>query len=696
MAKQSVWEKNFAFDSRVRDRALTIFGQITRRRMDERVDLEEKWLEFFRMWNVEKDDNSGYNGRSNLYIPEVRKNVEAQARQLTEAAFPNDDYLSCTPLQGTFKGADLQLEMRKFQIRQAKLKTQFHSYARQRCLYGTSPVFVPWRNNTRKIWMSRKSGKKITAVRSDVEIFNGPDFIPHDLMRWYALDPLSRDFQEAGCFYNSLVDKEELQKRDKAGKLFGYRDLISKAADALSSSELERFIEKVESSGLVLEKSGYAGDVDLSQTKGQDNKMLCTQIFAIMELPEGLMDDEDKNLPVPVIIEMYNSGHIGLVKRNPFFHQQAPYVCGRYIIPGPEQFYGQGIPWAIQFMQHEINSKADQAMDSATLALNPIAFIDPAMAGNMLEFPVEPGAVWQVSPQGVKLSSIPDTTQTGYNAIAMLRAQMADYSDRSPALPQQLQGKSRTATQSDIVSSALNVDTKSFASLDEEMVLEPAMEMWESLTDQNIQDKQIILVSGGDFKKAKQVLVRKNQLLGRYTYQWNAASLTQNRQILARQLIDAMKVYGTLPPQIQAQTKFRMDMAFRALIREGMNLPDVERYFGEAGQESTDVETEYEMLKEGLEISVSPGDNDLEHMKAHDEKLKDGKLDEDQKAILMAHIAEHQAQMEAKQKAIEMARAQMAQMQAMQQQQGSAANSGNRTQLSPNGSVGDMASGNRA
>ena len=696
MAKKSIWETNFAENPKIRNRVYQAFSPLTRQLMDEREPLEQKWLEFFRMWNVEKDGNNPYNGRARLYIPEVRKNVEAQARQLTEAAFPNDDFLSCYPLHGTFKGADLQLQIRKFQIRQSQLRMKYHIAMRQACLFGNAPAFIPWKKTEKKIWMNKRVGAKIKPYRDTVELYNGPDFVPVDLFRWYALDPLNHDFQEAGCFYNSLVDKFEMRRRDKAGELFDLKELLSKAANALDKSELEKFIEKFEASGVILEKKGYAGEFSTAKTKNENNKILCTRIYTEMELPEAALDDEDKDMPIPVVIDLYNSEHIGLIKRNPFFHQQAPYVCGKYILPGPEEFYGQGLVWAIQYMQHEINSKAEQAMDSATLALNPLTFIDPALCGNMLDFPVEPGAIWFVNPQGVRQSAIPDTTQTGYNAISMLRGQMADYSDRSPALPPQLLGKSRTATQSEIVAASLSVDVKSFQMQNESMILNPTMEMWESLTDQNIEDKQILLLTGHEYKKAKQIIVNKNQIVGRYQYRWDASSITQNRAVLARQLIDLIKIYGTIPPQYLATVRFRLDEVFKALVREGMNLPNVERFFGLAKDEATDPETELEMLMAGLEIFVSIGEDDVQHMQKHDEQLNDPKLSADQKEALIAHIAVHESQRQEKLRAAQAAQAQMLQMQQMQamQQQGSRG-AGNRTQLSPNSSGGDIASGGR-
>lgn len=699
MAKKSVWNTNFASNKRVLDRIGTDLPKLVRKTMDDRTGLEQEWMEAFRMWNVEKDENNYYKGNARLYIPEVRKNIESQARQQTESSFPNDDYLGCIPGKGgTFEGADLQLQLRKWQIEQSGLQWKMHVFNRQKAMFGTSAAFAPWRKDTRKIWMSAKDGNRIKPKFQEVDIFNGPDFEVVSMFNWFALNPLQWQFQNFGCFENKWIDRFELKKRDKEGEIHDRFELEQKYGDAFGKDELARFIETIEASELVISKDGYTGEVRLPTKDDLSNtRLLHTQVYCFMELPEACLEDEDPEQPIPMVVDIYNTNHIGCIKRNKFFHQQAPYVASWYIPPNANEFYGSGIPKATKYMQHEINTKAEQGMDSATMALCPITVIDPAKIGNMDEFLVEPMAKWFADPAGVKMLQIPDTTPIAYQAISQLRAQMQDFSDRTPSLPSQFSGKSRTAYQAEIVSNAQSIDVKSFQRFDELLVFNPLMEQWESLTDQNIEDKQILYMFGNQFNKAKKVLVLKNKLLGKYLYRWKASSITQNRQILARQLIDFLKVLATSPPAMIAQLNINFGEIGRMLWREGFAIPNYEKVFGLPYQESTDPAVEFDMLKEGMEISVSPGDDDAGHKKRHDVDLKSPDLDKDQKADLMKHIAQHLEQEQKKAQALQQQQLQ-AQLQAAASQNGGqkSPGSGNRTQLSPNGSAGDMSSGGRA
>jgi hypothetical protein len=696
MAKK-VWEINFAQNKKIRTRIEGDLPKLIKQTMNDRVELEQEWLEGFRMWNVQKDENNYYKGNARLYIPEVRKNIEAQARQMTEAGFPNDDFLACLPGKGgTWEGADLQLQLRKFQIMQSKLELKMHIFNRQKAMFGTSIAFVPWKNEKRKIWMSAKEKGKIRPKFQEVDVFNGPDFEVKSLLNWYALNPFDWGFQSYGCFENTWIDRFELKKRAKAGEVFDMEELERGHGDAFQKDELQRFIEMVEASNIIVTKDGYAGEARLpTKDEISNSRILHTQVHCFMELPEACLEDEDPEQPIPVVVDIYDSDHIGNIKRNKFFHQQAPFVHSWYIPPNPNEFYGSGIPKATKFMQHEINSKAEQGMDSATLALNPIAIIDPARIGNMDEFPVEPGAKWFADPQGVKFAAIPDVTPVAYQAINQLRSQMQDFSDLNPALPAQLSGKSRTAFQAEVVSTAKSVDVKSFQRIDEALLYEPLMEQWECLTDQNIEDKQILHLFGNQYNKAKKVLVLKNKMLGKYLYNWQASNVSQNRQVLARQMIDFLKVLTAAPPQMLQQINMNFGEFGRTLWREGMNIPNYEKIFGLAYTESTDPKVELEMLLEGMEISVSPGDDDAAHIKAHDHDLKELK-DDSIKEDLLVHMAQHQQQAEQKAEAKRQQMMQMQMMQAQMQQQGRSKGSGNRTQLSPNANAGDMSSGGGA
>lgn len=706
--KRDVWTENFANNARVRDAVKNIFPAKIQNTRDSRYTLEEDWMRFVNMWDVQHDDSHMYNGRAKLYIPEVRKCVEAQARQLVELAFPTDDFITCYPMPGgTTRGADVQQSIRRWQVEQSNLKGRFLVFARQQAMLGTSPAYVCWDKKVDHAFKQARNPKtgKIKISRQLVETFNGPTFIPRDLFKWYAINPKKMEFEEDGTIELRVVDRAYVESQAKLGMIFGMDEILGGNSDAWNKDVFEKDIRRAEMMGLQIDsKQGYAGTASLKE--GDENKMgnyeLAT-IYARVICPEACLEDEDPTVPIPMKIEIYNGEHVGFVGRNPFFHQKPPYVVGRYIYPNADEFYGQGIPKAVQYQQYELNSKAEQAMDSITLSLNPIAMIDPGMAAQNGNFEIEPGATWFVSPNGVRLDRMPDVSQSGYAAISQLRSQIQDYSDREPALPSQLSGKARTATAANQVGEAQSVDFNTFKRQNEQDVLIPLMEQWEALTTQHSEEEFIIMVLGRSFGEWKQHIVNKEQFAGNYKYMWKAASDFDNRAVKARQMIDMMKVAGSLPPESQAKLGFDFAEAYRILWKEIMRLPNSDKVIPDPmAMPVQDPEVIFRMLELGMDVEVLPTDNNMEFLRMYSEKYPTVK-NEEMKRRVMQQVIEHKKMLEKKQQVMQQLQEQkQQQMQmALAEQQGKRPSSGtqgsgNRTQLSPNANAGDVASGVRS
>lgn len=708
---QDPWKANFAQNAKIRERVGEVLKTQINLTRQNRFELNEEWESFMNMWLVKHDGHHTYDGRAKLYIPEVRKNVEAQARQFVDAAFPSDDFFDCSPGDnGTKQGAKIWKSIQRWNIENSKLRTKYHTFCRQQILLGTSPGRVFWNEKTSKILRSarNKKTKQIELTRQMAKHLSGPDFMVRDLFRWYTLNPLSSELND-GCFEDYITGFYDLKKKSEQGLLWGFDQIIEGASEATQMDQLERYVRRVEEMGIQVRDQSYTGEVDMGEEDAIDprfRRYLCTEVFVDLVLPEAFDPnwDEDPNMPISLRIEIYNNDHIGLIQRNGYAFQKAPYVVGRYILPNADEFYGQGQPKATQFMQHQLNSTAEQAMDSATLALNPLACIDPALAAQLGDnLVVEPGGTWLIRPDGVKFMSLPDVSSTGYAAMAQLRGQMEDYSDRAPAVAPQLAGKARSATQADYVDRVMQVDMRSFQVQNEIDVLQPLLEMWEALWDQNQTDDAIIMILGKRAADWKRMLVSKSATLGQYRYFWKVASQVMNKPIQARQMIDMLKVAGSFPP---GAVNINFAEVFRVLWCEMFNLPDGDEIFGADGPDpSQDTQVEHKMLDMGMELEVLPNDDDPQHIADHTERMQQPMPEMDKKKLEL-HTLMHTVQQKKKiamamqmekmrQMAMLQAQAQAAQDQGGQRK-GIAQGSGNRTQLSPNASTGAMGSGTRA
>lgn len=724
MANKNVWERNFADDPILADKTSGYFVPRIRTVRTNRLALEEAWWRFFNMWNVTKDGYHSYTGRAQMYIPEVRKNIEAQARQLTKSAFPGEDSFDVSPGQtGSRKGALAWRSYHQWAMNNCDLPLKYFVAMRQQCMLGTCPIYLPWRHQMRKEYRSRRLSGKIVRQPSEVELFNGPDFIVRDMFRWYTFNPKKTDLSD-GCFEIMPISKHEMMKASKQGDIADLKRVLSGPSNAYLNEEFARDVMRAESMGLQIQfNMAYSGEAVIKKDEDEDDfadtTYMRTRIFADMVFPEACEEGEDPDMPIPMMVDIYGNNACGLIKRNPFAHQTPPYVVGRYIQPNADEFYGQGIPWSTQFMQYEMNTKSEQGLDSATMSLNPIAIIDPGLAGES-NFDIEPGAKWFANPAGVKFSSMPDVTPISNAAIMQLKTMMQDYSDRSPALPPQLTGKSRTATQSEMVFNSLGVDNWLFQLQNERYILCPMLQQWEAITDQNLDDKRLVMILGRRAGDLKRTLLSKSDLIGRYSYQWKGASSVASKQTTARQMLDALKVYSTLPQPAQTQINFNFQEFYKIMWTTMWGLADADKVLGIPEEMVTqDAEAENHMLKMGLEIEVLPMDDDNEHIQIHDKGLD--KLNKSEQTLMMAHMLQHKKADEQKQiikQQMQQQQQQQQQMQSLQQQllagqvsklkaqahkddpsggsQGGAQGSGNRTQLSPGATSGDIGSGVRA
>jgi hypothetical protein len=722
--KKTKFDINFAEDPVYADRVAGHLIPRIRIVRTNRYPLDEALWRFFNMWNVTKDGYHGYQGRAQLYVPEVRKNVEAQARALTKAAFPSEDCFDVTPgLTGTHRGAEAWRAMQHWAARGCNLPLKYFVAMRQECLYGTAPIFLPWGRINRREYRSRKDANgRIIKAPQDVEIFNGPDFIPRDIFRWYSFNEKRSDLRD-GCFEINPVSPFELKRRNEMGLVANYERIMNGVSNAYLMEEFARDVMRANSQGLTIQYNmSYAGEatvrrVDDGGDPYGDRTYMCTTVFADMVFPEACEDDEDPEVPIPMMVEIWGNDTCGLIQRNPFYHQSPPYVVGRYIQPNPDECYGQGIPWATQYMQYETNVKAEQGMDSATMALNPIAVIDPGLAGASNEFNIEPGAIWWANPAGVKLTMMPDATPIAHTAISNLRAMMQDYSDRTPALPSQLMGKTRSATQSEIVQDALSTDQWLFQLQNEQTILTPMLQQWEALIDQHMKDDQLVMILGRNAADLKRTLMSRQDLLGRYAYEWKGASQVANKQVQGRQMLDGLKVFTSMPPEMRQGMNFNGAEFFKTLWTDFWMLKDADKILGQPEQMVTsDATAENHMVSKGLEIEVLWGDDDASHIAIHDKGIEEAK-NQLEKTILMQHILEHKKNSDIKASIKQQQQIQQAaqgQLQQLQQKLmmakvdnleakahkanpgGNPGAMGNRSQMSPVGNAGDQASGVRA
>lgn len=647
---------------------------------------EMKWLEFYNMWSIEHDQGQSYEGRANLYIPQARKEVETMSRRLKKALFP-EDYLDATATK--FEDTDAAetnkyVLMHFFEV--MNMKAVADPWIKQNILYGTSPMKVYWERREveqfyrKKTYQKTKEGDfepKYKIAREKTLLYNAPKARVCDIFQTY-ISPQSAQLP------SDIKEVFEIQKvtlsQMKAKQADGCAVNIKKIEEMGKKEDIE-FAE----TQMRMQSQGTSGTIT-----GTDESLDLLEWWGELDLPNGQR--------LPCVVEIINESVVTRIQQNPLWHQTPPYVFSRFIKPPPGEFYGRGIAEAIQYLQYQLNDMVNQTMDSATLALNNIAIVNPAFAPNVDSFEVEPGGIWWADPNAVKQFQFPDLSDTGIKNANMIRQIMTESSDNSPQLPDPIAGKARSTGQAQLAIDEWQTDLYAFMQSIESEALVPFCQMTHSLLQQYVPDKLIIRVAGKYAETWIKKLVSPEDLAGRYDFTWKGAIQTQNNAIKVQQILNFIKVASSLPPD--AGVKVNWPNLIMKLFRDGLQMKDAHTIIETADfNPSVPPGLENEMIEMGGPVNINPADDDVMHIGSHQAFM--GKLpDEYAKFKMQLHIAKHNLQKEAKAQAQAqmMQQQQMAQQQQAQQSQGrGGANNpmGNQTQINESTNPSDMMKGLR-
>ena len=650
----------------------------------EREYREDIWQEGYRAWSVDRTQaDRGYDGRANLHMPQIRKEIETMSRRLYKGLFP-DDYLRAEPIRLEDEElAKVNTDIvRHYLDNITKIKHPSEPWIKQMVIYGSSPMRSYWKKEEneqffkKRYFVDTKDGilePKTKVVQEKVTTYDAPYCRAEDLFQTWVYPHNAQTPEEIKrTYWRSKVSKYDLKKKHEAGICAFYPDFKDSGRDRDWS-----FDESQER----LQQFGQTGILVSAKDDG---------LFDVIEVwCDILLPGEP--YPVPCVVEIVDYAHCTRIQRNPYWHQKAPFDWGRYILPPPGEFYGRGLPEATTSLQHMADDMLNQTMDSATLALNNITIINPAYAPNADSFEIEPSAVWWADPNAVKQMSFPDLTKTGITNVGILRGFITEFSDNSPQLPDPIAGKARSTGQAQLAVNEWQTDIWTILDKITDQAMSPLAEKVHMLLQQNLDDDAVIRVSGKYAGAWINRIITPEQVLGRYNFRWTGALQIENQAVKTQQMLNFLKVYGSIPPEAKIQINW--ENFITKLLRDGFMIKDIENIIiTENLDMSVAPSLEHRILDLGGEIKVQDTDDDNVHKEMH-QKYLDATKDKYKRALMQKHIIEHDNNIEKKQ--IELQQI-MAQQKMMMEAQGPKKPEGNQGQLPEATNQADMERGIRS
>lgn len=621
-SKYDSFTHNFAEDRDVATRAMEYFLPIVQDCRNNRRAREEDWMEDYRLWSCKEPDGAMYLGRSNVFVPELRKQCEISVGRFMQGIFPSQDFVRAIPTKGTTRAQAEKLEEAiKYEL---IVKNQFPvviaAFERQKTLFGTSFLRPSFEADWKDVFY--KDPKTNKPMKARVPKFQGVKWRTTDVFHTYVY-PESADPQDVQIYFEeAFVHKYECERRPDLYK--GLEDVpeISNDMNEWNWAELTRLqINRLSQSA-----------------KARPKDILLTEIWGDFELEKGKW--------VPVVCTMANYQKIVRLQRNPYFFQSQPFLMGGYQQQPTKLAYYSSLPDMLRGLQYLQNDIINQTMDSLTYALNPISIIDPGFAGDVNSFKVMPGAKWFASPQGVQFANFPDVSNSGWNGMQQIRSMIQQFSDANISIAPQLSGKVRTATQSQAVENEMAADLKNMILTDEYQILQPACLMTQLLLQQYQNEDYQIRVQGPQKGSWITKKVEPADLVAQVDWVWKGSSEAQRSNLRSQQILSFMN----LVTNIAAISPGTVDLPALTMLvaKEGFGLPEetiAEIFPSERKKETVDPGIENIALLQGQDVEIHEGDIDDLHLAVHAEAKEEAAKEKNEEALIaiLKHTEKHEA-----------------------------------------------------
>ena len=640
------FDRNYAEDSETADRFYQEVYPCISDTRGNRLRTDEVWLNDLRKWSCRLDFNQGYQGRSAVFVPELNNQVEVSIERKLTALFPNTNYIHCVPLKDTTEenAEKIQAAVKYELDDRNKLPALHDQFERNNVLFGSSVYKQSFEEKFVEMYVRDKNGK---PKKQMIPKWHGTKIRVVDPFRFYVYPELN-SLDEAHIIFEDMM--VAIDDAEDSGLYYGL--------DRIQALQFDLNHQWVDSTKMEIMRLATA-------IQNYRKSALFTEVWMDFRLT--------KNGPkVPVQGVIANNSQVVLLRRNPYWFQHHPYVGSRYVVRPGNPYYGLSLPDKMRTQQDMLNDVTNQTMDSITYSLAPIMIIDPALAGDVNSMKLMPGARWLGSPEGIKPITFPDVSGAGLEIIQELRGQFAQFSDNTPGIAPQLQGKSRSATQASIVAAAVGARQRVMAQREEQEVFAPLCKNTHMLLQQFMEEEYQIKIQGPDMGSWIAMNIAPEDLAGDVDWVWKGTSYQETTAVRTQQLMSFLQL-ALQTAQLLPQGEIDIPALVKRIAKDAFDMEDMDQFFKSLSSKKTvDPDLENIAMKEGQDVNINPGDDDKVHIATHLELFDDKKLDADDKIKVAQHISLHRAQQQAKDAVVQLQARQQALQGAIQSQGGPA------------------------
>jgi hypothetical protein len=285
--------------------------------------------------------------------------------------------------------------------------------------------------------------------------------------------------------------------------------------------------------------------------------------------------------------------------------------------------------------------------DSIKYSLMPITVVDPEKFQKASSVVLTMGAIWLGDPNSIKILEFPNRWPDAQQVVGQCTSLIMQSLGVNPAM-MAMGGLGKKPTQAQISQEqqvALE-GTADVVTILEASILNKLLRWFYEL-DYQFRTKDIRVRKFGTMGlQAEMQLVAPVGVDTHYTFKWYGTEGMKSAQQV-QQMISLLNVMAQMPPQMLNGRKIDAGPVLEeaASVTFGTKIaPKV--LIDQRHMISVDPKMEDEMLVMGFEATVSPLDNDIEHIRSH---LQASQLTGDPTGMYKVHIEKHQQQLQAKQ-----------------------------------------------
>lgn len=308
-----------------------------------------------------------YQGLASIFVPEILRAVETITANIYDMIFGAPDWMkySGRDNDGDEAAACALTELVAFQMDENNFKSRVMDSIRQMVIAGLTVRKILWDfqqvKRTRPLFDPERKRSKASEWETVADTWT---FEPVDLLTFHISDigiPYNQVQKADWIGERYMVARQWISDRVRKGWYSEkYIHDLDKEPIATESRTAEVVDQRLSTSTFNLKDK--KGKVEITERWG-----LCPAEWVLTqeEMEEEGLDPEDK---IESVIVIANRNILLKCERNPFWHNQKPYVMCPYI-PKDFQVPGMGAAQVGESLQEEINDTRNQTLDNKTMIL---------------------------------------------------------------------------------------------------------------------------------------------------------------------------------------------------------------------------------------------------------------------------------------------------------------------------------------